>query len=230
MSRTAPERAKIKVSSRGRNKRVYAEVGGKDVSHFHILPRRVRVGPAAEVVMAGIGGVGTERQFRRRGLARQVCRRAMEEITRDGYSCAGLFTGTGIVAHRLYRRFGYVDIAVHRHAMKLLNPQAVVRKAFSLLAESKEIADWRGRVRVDLHGYPPVYLHFARGEVRASPRRSRQVDLALTLSHTTLRLLSWGGMTLEYAEAANLLHWSGDGETWQRWLRAASSARGRFHE
>jgi predicted N-acetyltransferase YhbS len=125
----AEKGTRIKVVARGPNKRVLAEDSqGKEVSRVYISPRRVKVGPAGEVVMAGIGGVGTAREHRRRGIASRVYARVMQEMKRSGYSCSGLFTGTVIVAHRMYRRYGFVDISVHRTGRKLLDPKAAVAR------------------------------------------------------------------------------------------------------
>jgi len=217
--------ARIRVAERDGAKRVYADLEGKDVSRVYILPRRVRMGPAGEVLMAGIGGVGTQREHRRKGLARRVFTRVMQEIGRDGYSCSGLFTGTAIVAHRLYRQFGYVDIAVQRNPRKLLNPKAVVLRGIAELAKGEEFADWSSLLAVNLKGCPPVFLRLERGTAKALRRSPRWVNLSLSSTPLTFGLLMWGRLPLTYAAAAGLLEWEGEPETWQRLARALARKR-----
>jgi ribosomal protein S18 acetylase RimI-like enzyme len=223
VSKSREPKAEIKVARKGRETRVYAAVGGKDVSRVYISPQQLKVGPAAEVCMAGIGGVGTSREFRGKGLARRVYEQTMQEIEKDGYSCAGLFTSTNIVAHRLYRRFGYLDVKVFPPVAKLLNPSAFVGKTFADWAKREPLADWRGTVAVHLRSYPPVYLRLDSGEVKTLPRAPKQADLSITTSDTTFGRLSWGGMTFDYAMAANQLEWSGSDEAFAR-LREALHA------
>lgn len=226
----AEKGTRIKVVARGPNKRVLAEDSqGKEVSRVYISPRRVKVGPAGEVVMAGIGGVGTAREHRRRGIASRVYARVMQEMKRSGYSCSGLFTGTVIVAHRMYRRYGFVDISVHRTGRKLLDPKAAVARSFAGLAKRPDLADWRGVIRVEAQPYAPVYLRLDKGEVKALERPRGRVALSLTLSDTTLGLLTWGEMAPEYGRAAKLVQWRGDGEVWRRLERALSSQRPCVH-
>lgn len=216
-SRRGPS-AQIKVARDGEARRVRAQVAGKEVSRLFILPRQIQVGPGAAVRMAGIAGVGTDRAFRRQGLARRVYARAMAEIAREGYSCSGLFTGTAIVAHRLYREFGFSDTCTHRHALKVLDPSGLARRAFADLA-SKHAIDWTCRLALHLDGHRPAYLRLAQGQAQALRRRPSQVDLALFCSATTLSFLVWGRLTAEHATVANLLRWEGEERHWQR-LRA----------
>lgn len=229
MRRVAGASAKIRVSEVHWGKKVSAEVEGKEVSRVFIGSHQVRVGPAGEVRMAGIGGVGTQREFRRRGLMRQVYARVMAEVTKDGYPCSGLFTGTNIVAHRLYRQHGYVDITVHRYATKLLDHKAVIVNVLSGAAASEEFRAWRGAITVTLRGYSPVCLRLGVGKLAALARAPRRVDLSLTLSAATLAFLSWGRLTAEYAEAAKLLTWEGEREVWERLVRALGRTRPCVH-
>lgn len=57
--------------------------------------------------MGGIGGVGTDEEFRGRGIAGRMMERAVAYSNSKGYACGGVSTGTGNIARRLYSRAGY---------------------------------------------------------------------------------------------------------------------------
>ncbi|MFH1567284.1 MAG: GNAT family N-acetyltransferase, partial [Gemmatimonadota bacterium] len=63
---------------------------GVSVSRAWVVDRQMRIG-AAVLRVGGIGGVGTEEEYRRRGLARQVLERCVELMTREGYDASFLF-------------------------------------------------------------------------------------------------------------------------------------------
>jgi len=218
----------VKLLRRGRWTRALIEADGEDVSHLGYAPYHLAVGPAVSVRLAGIGGVGTRPQFRRRGFAGRVFARAMEEIRRERYSCVGLYTGTDIVAHRLYRRFGFVGLHRPRPATKLLDPaEFVARKLSAVLAAAAErgipVADWRCSLELRLDEERPFHLQIESGRARALPRRPRKSDLALSSGRGALLQMCYGGMTRRFAEAAGLLRWQGDEQHWQRLSAALDS-------
>jgi hypothetical protein len=187
----------------------------------------VRVGGTATLRMAGVGGVGTEPAYRRAGLAGRVYARTMEEIHADGYSCVGLYTGTQIVAHRLYRRFGFVDVMRARAAAKLLDPVAFAEARFADLVRSNtppELASLRSHLRLDLPHSAPIHLHLNQGEVTRVAAPPQESELTLRLSEATLLQLFRNSLPIGYAEAAGLVRWEGKEEHW-RLLAAAFAAR-----
>ncbi len=111
MNERSDGEAAIRVKKRGDWTRVFAEESGRDVSHVSYRARPVRLGREGILRMAAIGGVGTDPEFRRRGLARQGFTRVMGGIHSEGDSCVGLHTSSKIIAHRLYGRFGFGDVA-----------------------------------------------------------------------------------------------------------------------
>lgn len=74
---------------------------GRSVSRTFIYDRRMRIGGAV-VTMGGIGGVGTDEEYRHRGLARRVLERCVEVMEREEYDTSFLF---GI--QDFYHRFGF---------------------------------------------------------------------------------------------------------------------------
>src|SRR5215218_8798699 len=83
---------------------VLLQLHGRQVSRVVIVPMVMRIG-AAVVRMDGIGGVGTEEQFRNRGYSRRVMETAIEEIRRGDGALSTLF---GI--EDFYQKFGYETI------------------------------------------------------------------------------------------------------------------------
>src|SRR2546423_1535943 len=74
---------------------------GKGVSRLWLLELPMRVGSAV-VRMGGIAGVGTDREYRMRGLSRRVMANSTHWMADEGYDCATLF---GI--RDFYDKFGY---------------------------------------------------------------------------------------------------------------------------
>jgi len=220
------ERAiELKVKQSGRWTRVYAEAGGKDVSHLVYFPRRLQMGAKSTVVMASIGGVGTERSFRRRGLARRALACAMERIRDEGYSCAGLYTSTRIVAHRLYRRFGFVDVSRRRMACKVLDPGRFACHVLSdMIGRNAELRRRRPTLRLSLHPHGTIHVKLEESEVRLLSRAPRRVDLSLQILSATILALWEQDISFPYAEAAGLFEWQGDAAVY-RLLADALTAR-----
>jgi len=82
--------------------------GTRSVSQLWIIDRVMRIGSRA-VKTGGIGGVGTDREYRMQGLAKQVLEGAVELMKREGYDASFLY---GI--QDFYHRFGYVTCMPER--------------------------------------------------------------------------------------------------------------------
>ena len=80
---------------------VLLQLGGRQVSRVVIVPMQMRIG-AAVVRMDGIGGVGTEEEFRNRGYSRRVMETAVQQMQRGDAALSTLF---GI--QDFYQKFGY---------------------------------------------------------------------------------------------------------------------------
>ena len=75
--------------------------------------------------MAGISGVGTEEQYRRRGIAAAMMEEAVAFSIREGYACSGITTAHGSVARRLYSRAGYTTLFKPGCFVKRVRPGAM---------------------------------------------------------------------------------------------------------
>jgi len=167
-------------------RKVFTEVDGKDVSHLHYGPANMQVGSRATVTMGCIGGVATDKKHRRKGLARRIFSRAIAAMKDDGCTAAGLYTSRRLVAHRLYRRFGFVDISSGRTAYKVLDPAAFARGGLSsLVGASPELRRRRLALRLRFEGSRTVHVKLEGNDVSVLSRAPRHLDLTLSMSHTT---------------------------------------------
>jgi len=90
--------------------KVCAEMGGEVVGHVTVCDIEFQWARDAYVMMGGIAGVGTDRRYRRMGIAKACMDRANRLILEKGYPCGGVSTGSRNVARRLYTRAGYVHL------------------------------------------------------------------------------------------------------------------------
>ncbi len=192
--------------------------GDKDVSHLGYAPMPIRLGSVATLRMAGIGGVGTDPAYRRRGLARKVFARSLEEIRAEGYPSVGLYTGTQIVAHRLYRQFGFINVLRAQAAAKLLDPAKFVRNALAELLRDddlpEEIRAWRLHLQVQLFEHSPIFLRISHQEIEAVSDPPAREDLTISLHAATFLNLFWDYVTIDEAETARLITWQGEESHW----------------
>ena len=108
--------------------RVRAELAGERVSGLAINMRRLQIAPGVLVECGGIGGVRTAPEHRGRGYSSKVMAESMAHQRRLGKHVSGLYTGARIVAHRLYRNFGFADVAELTERVKYLDFTAYVRR------------------------------------------------------------------------------------------------------
>ncbi len=222
---SSSEKVALKVRRSGPWTRVYAEVEGKDASHLFYDPQRVRLGRDAAVTLAGIGGVGTAPEHRRKGLAGEVLRHALSEMQHDGYNAVGLYTSRRIVAHRLYRRCGFVDMWRRQTACKLLDPPALARRVLADMARrSSELQSHSLTLSLSVDAGRPSHLRIDGQQVSLLSHAPRAADLALKTSERALLKLWLGETTLPDALAAKLVSWAGDEGALQLLVRAANAA------
>jgi GNAT superfamily N-acetyltransferase len=92
------------------------------------IDRRFHFGEGVTARLAGIDSFGLYApHYRGKGLASEMMRRATEEIVARGHPCGTVFTGLGLLAHRLYRSYGYVDRRYPRKFLKALEAWEIGR-------------------------------------------------------------------------------------------------------
>jgi len=208
VSQSEPE---IRVKKNGKWRRIYAEQNGQDISHFWYGPQKIRLGDFAAVRVAGIGGVATDKAHRRRGLAQSVLTHGLQIMKEEGYPAVGLYTTRRIVAHRLYRHFGFVDIFQRRRFYKLLDPARFIeRLLLRAVTDYPQLQRRRVTLRLHIDSRDPINVCIEGPAVTLLPKPPRSVNLVLTTSAQVLVALWRRNIRLSYAESANQLSWDGD--------------------
>jgi len=106
------------------------------VGHLWVLDYTMRIG-TAEVRMAGIGGVHTEREHRMKGYMRALFEDTVTYMADEGYDVSMLF---GIA--NFYNKFGYATcVAQHRFTIKTRDAEAARVWAQSLKVRPIESRD-----------------------------------------------------------------------------------------
>jgi len=174
--------------------RVAVEVAGQEVSGLGLGRRDFQVAKRAYVSMGTIGGVGTRPAHRGQGLSSAVMARTIEEMQKRDLATSGLYTGTRIVAHRLYRRFGYVDVFIPHMRTLILDVGAYLRRqvrhwlarAQRTPEGARRVGRLRATVVLDLTDADPYTLKVDGAKVSVRKGRARRPDLTVTLSQAAL--------------------------------------------
>ncbi len=204
--------------------RVAVEVDGEQVSGLHLGRREFQVGPNTHLSMGTIGGVSTRPGYRGQGLSSAVMKRTVEEMRKRGLATSGLYTGTRIVAHRLYRRFGYADVFIpHMRTLILDVGKYLRRQARQWLTRAettpqgaRAVAGLQAAVVFELTDAGAYTLRLRGGKASVRKGRARRPDLVLTLS--TAALASVFGRTVSTTELlrAGELGVSGSKALWRQ--------------
>jgi len=107
---------------------------------------------------------------------------------------SGLYTGTRIVAHRLYRRFGYVDVFIPHMRTLILDVGAYLRRqARSWLTRAERTPEGARRVErlrativFDFRDAQACTLRLVGGRVSVRRGRARTPDLTVSVSLAAL--------------------------------------------
>lgn len=103
----------IKTTDNGRRHRRALWIDDTEVAHLWVIDYTLRIA-SAEVRMAGIGGVHTEREHRMKGYMRHLFEDTLDYMQREGYDVSMLF---GIP--NFYTKFGYATaMPAHRFTIK----------------------------------------------------------------------------------------------------------------
>lgn len=204
--------------------RVAVEVDGRQVSGLGLGRRDFQVGPGTYLSMGSIGGVSTRPEYRSRGLSSAVMARTIEEMKARRLATSGLYTGTRIVAHRLYRRFGFVDVFIPHMRTLILQPRDYLRRqarhwltrAQSTPEGAQRVARLRATVVFDLTDSGPLTLRLRAGEVSVRRGRSRRADLTLTLDEAALASIFQRTVSTEELLRLGRLQVRGSRGLWRR--------------
>ena len=112
-----------------------AEADGKIVGHVQVIMRKLKLG-RVYVKVGGIANVSTDPDYRGRGIATNLMRKALELCKKEGAPISALGTGYGSVAHRIYRRLGYADTLFSR---RFVGEREEAEETIKALGKPKDI-------------------------------------------------------------------------------------------
>ncbi|KPJ63572.1 hypothetical protein AMK68_03675, partial [candidate division KD3-62 bacterium DG_56] len=140
-SKTGDPLGEFKVEARGERGFVLkATLQGEEMGDIRVsCGHRFHFGDGVTASCSRIDVFGmSASKFRRRGIGAEIIRRGCEMMAERGDACGTVATGTGLVAHRLYRRFGYVDrrlgcsLNLHELDLRQSPGAAATDKTFSI--------------------------------------------------------------------------------------------------
>jgi hypothetical protein len=210
-------------------------VDGKLVSHVNMEFKQLDHGEGVHLKTAGIAGVCTDSDYRRRGIVTNLMKLTLDDVRQRGVSNASLFTGLDLPAVRIYRRLGFVDVLTWRAYIKYIDYPSIFAKwlrALNRLVKDSKMAagrlqDWEKSVVVRLNDVSPLSFRFHKGRFQRLKKPPRRPNIEFysdlqTYSRIVRGVVQWEGavkegkLTVNRGEAADIemfkriLHWRWD--------------------
>jgi len=198
-------------------------VDGKIVSHVDTEFKQLDHGEGIRLKSAGIGGVCTDSDYRRRGIVTTLMKQALENVRRRGVTNASLFTGLDFPAIRIYRKLGFVEILTWRTYIKYLDYPQIFAKWLRFLNRSlkdskiaaRKLSGWEKTVVINLKEVGTLSFQFRRGHFRKlkKPTRHRHIEFSVdmqTYARINRRVVSWeeavkdGKLKVQRGEAGDI--------------------------
>lgn len=161
------------------------EVEGKLVSSVTLEFKKLHLGEDVYVKTGGIAGVCTDSDCRRRGVATNLMKQALNYTKQSGISTSALFTDLDIPAHRIYSRFGFIDVATFQSFIKYLDYPFVfkrwIRWLNRLLKHAKiarrKLQSWEKSVVIELQDIDTLGFRFKHGRFQMLKKSPKTPDI-----------------------------------------------------
>jgi len=211
------------------------EANGKPVSSVELVSKQLHLGEGVFSKTGGISGVCTDSDYRKKGIVSNLMKLTLEYAENSGVSNASLFTGLDIPAHRIYQRFGFVDIMTGRTYIKYLNYPAIFAKWVRIINRSlkdskiarRKLEVWEKSVTIKLQEVGTLAFRFRKGHFQRLAKAPRKADIEFSSDLQTYvkimrNVLTWEDavktkkLVVEKGEAADIemlqriLHWRWD--------------------
>ena len=208
-------------------------VEGKPVSAVEYVFKDLHLGEGIYSKTGGISGVCTDSDYRHKGIVTNLMKLSLESAKNCGVSNASLYTGLDIPAHRIYQRFGFIDIMTWRMYIKYLNYPAIFAKLVRYLNRTykdsklaqKKLQGWEKSVSVHLKQVGTLCFKFRKGHFQRLKKTPKAADIEFSTDLQTYAMimrnvLKWEDavkqkkLVVKRGEAADLemlnriLHWS----------------------
>jgi len=194
-------------------------VDGKLVSHVDVVFKQLHHGEGIYLKTAGIGGVCTDSDYRKKGIVTNLMKLALDHGQQKGASNASLYTGLDIPAHKLYQRLGFVDIMTWRNYIKYIDYPSVfanwLRHLNRSLKDSKiaarKLEGWEKSVVVQLSEVGMLSFRVKGKRFQRLKKPPRRVDVEFSTDTQTYTKIVQGVVRWEEAvEAGKLILKRGD--------------------
>jgi len=196
-------------------------VDGKPVSSVEFVFKQLHLGEGVYLKTGGISGVCTDSDYRHKGIVTSLMKAGLNYTENSGASNSSLYTGLNIPAHRIYSRFGFVDIMTRRTYIKYFDYPFVfarwIRMLNRQLKDSKiatrKLQGWQKSVIIELKEVGPLAFRFRKGRFQKLKKPPKKPDIVLSTDiQTFTHIIREGVMDWEQAAKTKRLAWK-QGET-----------------
>lgn len=183
------------------------EVEGKLVGCVNLEFKKLHLGEEVYLGAGGIAGVCTDSDYRRKGIVTNLMKQALNYTKQSGASNSALFTDLDIPAHRIYSRFGFVDIATEKAFIKYLDYPFVfkqwIRRRNRLLKCAKvakrKLQGWEKSVVIQLKDIGKLSFRFKHGRFQTLKKPPKTPDIMFLIDVQTYTRICWGAIEWEEA-------------------------------
>jgi len=204
---TTPRQVRRWIKQSGGKSFVLDVEGDEVVSSVGIEYKELHLGEGVHVKTAGIGGVCTCSDYRRKGIMTNLLRQSLNYTKSSGVSNSTLYTGLTLPAHRIYQRLGFCDVQTWLFYVKFLDYPYVFRtwlRELNRYLKCSKIArevlrDWNRSVVFELEKVGPQPFRFQHSRFQKLKKPPRFPDLAISMSIETLIRVMWGAIKFEDA-------------------------------
>lgn len=180
---------------------------GKLVSHVDVAFKQLHHGEGTYIKTAGIGGVCTDSDYRKKGIVTNLMKLALEHGLQNGVSNASLYTDLDIPAHRIYPRFGFVDIMTWRNYTKILDYPIIFARRLRYLNRSlkdhkiaaRKLEGWEKSVAVQLKEVGTLSFRFRKKKFQKLKKPPKRVDIEFSTDLQTYIKIMRGAVQWEDA-------------------------------
>ena len=161
------------------------ELDEKPVSHVEVVFKQLHHGEGVYLRTAGIGGVCTDSDYRKKGIVTNLMKLALDHAQQSGASNASLYTELDIPAHRIYQRLGFVDIMTWRTYIKYIDYPFIfsrwLRHINLSLKDSKiaarKLDGWEKSIAMQIREVGNLSFRFKRGRFQRLKKPPKQADI-----------------------------------------------------
>ena len=160
-------------------------VDGELTSGVELVFKEIHHGEGIYIRTAGVSGVCTDSDYRRKGIVSNLMKIALEKSETRGLSNASLYTGLDIPAHRIYERLGFVDIMTFRTYLKYIDYPAVFSRWVRELNQSlkgskiaaKRLDGWEKSVIIRLQDIGALSFRFRKNRFQRLTKVPKLADI-----------------------------------------------------